>query len=378
MRLNGRGRALAGALLLTVLVAAATFAATTILGLRAELERLAGERAAAVRAEAAVRRAWQAEVAALRAELATARRQRDEARARLARTHAQVREFAAEVRRLQTALAAAEARRVELADRAVALARDNRRLAERMVALRTARDEAARQLKGLRWRAERAEARVQALEAQQKRALAALETWLGRRREALARLFAETGLDPGAFDPAEAAGGRGGPWLPPRPAAAGEGLEALLRWLVETEDLVRRLPVVMPLIRARLTSPFGNRRDPFGRGRAFHAGIDLAGRRGMPVRAPAAGRVRFAGRRGAYGLMVELEHANGLITRFAHLGRIQVKPGQRVRRGDAIGRVGSSGRSTGPHLHYEVRVKGRAVDPFTFVEAGRDLLLPPG
>ncbi len=375
MRLNGRGRALAGAVLLTVLVAAATFAATAILGLRAELERLAGERAAAVRAEAAVRRAWQAEVAALRAELATARRQRDEARARLARTRAQVRDLAAEVRRLQTALAAAEARRAELAGRVAVLERDNRRLAERMLALRTARDEAARQLKGLRWRAERAEARARELEAQKKRTLAALEAWLGRRREALARLFAETGLDPGAFDAPE---GRGGPWLPPRPAAADEGLEVLLRWLVETEDLVQRLPVAMPLIRARLTSPFGNRRDPFGRGRGFHAGIDLADRRGTPVRAPAAGRVRFAGRRGAYGLMVELEHANGLITRFAHLGRIQVKPGQRVRRGDAIGQVGSSGRSTGPHLHYEVRVKGRAVDPFTFVEAGRDLLLPPG
>ncbi|MFN3169063.1 MAG: M23 family metallopeptidase [Hyphomicrobiales bacterium] len=133
-------------------------------------------------------------------------------------------------------------------------------------------------------------------------------------------------------------------------------------------DLV---PVAAPARNARLSSRFGNRRDPFTRRTAFHSGIDYAAPRGTPVYAPADGVVTRAARRGGYGLMIEIDHQHGLSTRFAHLSRMLVSPGTQVRRGDVIGRIGSTGRSTGPHLHYEVRRGTRAIDPLPFVHAGQ-------
>jgi murein DD-endopeptidase MepM/ murein hydrolase activator NlpD len=102
----------------------------------------------------------------------------------------------------------------------------------------------------------------------------------------------------------------------------------------------------------------------------MHAGIDFRGSHGEPVRATAAGRVTHAGSMGGYGLMVDIDHGNGLSTRYAHLSRIEVVEGDMVRLGQRVGRVGSTGRSTGPHLHYETRVHGDAVDPMRFVRAG--------
>jgi murein DD-endopeptidase MepM/ murein hydrolase activator NlpD len=102
----------------------------------------------------------------------------------------------------------------------------------------------------------------------------------------------------------------------------------------------------------------------------MHTGIDFRGTAGEPVRATAAGTVTAAGWSGGYGRMVEVEHANGVSTRYGHLSEIDVKVGQPIRLGQVVGRLGSTGRSTGPHLHYETRVDGEAVDPEKFLRAG--------
>ena len=122
-----------------------------------------------------------------------------------------------------------------------------------------------------------------------------------------------------------------------------------------------------------VSSTFGARVDPFTRGYAMHTGLDLKAEYGEPARATAPGRVTTAEAAGGYGNMVEIDHGHGLATRFGHLARIAVRPGQRVAAGDVIGFVGSTGRSTGAHLHYETRVDGEPVDPQRFLEAGATL-----
>jgi murein DD-endopeptidase MepM/ murein hydrolase activator NlpD len=104
---------------------------------------------------------------------------------------------------------------------------------------------------------------------------------------------------------------------------------------------------------------------------ALHAGIDFRATAGSPVRSAGAGRVIKAGWNGGYGRMVEIDHSDGLTTRYAHMSKILVKEGQQIETGQIVGRVGSSGRSTGPHLHYEVRRNGDAVDPMIFIKAGK-------
>ena len=117
--------------------------------------------------------------------------------------------------------------------------------------------------------------------------------------------------------------------------------------------------------RRRVTSGYGLRWDPLGAGWRAHAGVDLAAAYGSPVVASANGRVSAARWQGGYGLLVALDHGAGVETRYGHLSQLSVQEGQVVKKGDVIGYVGSTGRSTGPHLHYEVREGGRAVDPVT-------------
>jgi murein DD-endopeptidase MepM/ murein hydrolase activator NlpD len=119
-----------------------------------------------------------------------------------------------------------------------------------------------------------------------------------------------------------------------------------------------------------MNSPFGMRMDPFMKGPAIHTGIDLHGEMGDPVRVTANGKVTIASWQGGYGNMIEVDHGNGLATRYGHLSKIEVKVGDVVRIGQTIGRVGSTGRSTGPHLHYETRIDGEPVDPQKFLRAG--------
>jgi murein DD-endopeptidase MepM/ murein hydrolase activator NlpD len=118
------------------------------------------------------------------------------------------------------------------------------------------------------------------------------------------------------------------------------------------------------------SSNFGVRIDPFLNRPAMHTGIDFRGNTGEPVRATASGTVTAAGWSGGYGRMVEIEHAHGVSTRYGHLSEIDVKVGQSIKIGQVVGRLGSTGRSTGPHLHYETRIDGEAVDPDKFLRAG--------
>lgn len=120
-----------------------------------------------------------------------------------------------------------------------------------------------------------------------------------------------------------------------------------------------------------VSSGFGVRSDPFHGGRAVHRGMDLRAAAGTPVRAAAGGVVRVAGWRGGYGLMVELVHPDATATRYAHLSRLRVRPAQIVAQGEPIGEVGSTGRATGSHLHFEYRVGGMAVDPLPYLQPGR-------
>lgn len=116
-------------------------------------------------------------------------------------------------------------------------------------------------------------------------------------------------------------------------------------------------------IQGDFTSGFGFRKSPFTGRPEFHEGIDIAARRGTPVFAPAEGTVERVGRRRGYGLQVFIAHGHGLLTSYAHLNKALVKAGQKVRKGQKIGIVGNTGRSTGPHLHYEVRMNGVPLDP---------------
>ena len=151
------------------------------------------------------------------------------------------------------------------------------------------------------------------------------------------------------------------------------GLGEALNQLEELKRKVRRIPVAHPIPGAQVTSSFGMRRDPLLGRTAYHAGMDFRASPGSPVRAAAAGIVVEAGWTGGYGRMVEIDHGNGIRTRYAHLSRVLVRAGDRIDNGGIIGRVGSSGRSTGPHLHYEVRRKNSPINPQKLIKAGQRL-----
>ena len=177
--------------------------------------------------------------------------------------------------------------------------------------------------------------------------------------------------------------GRGGPMLPIVPAhltddevwgEAAHLIETLGR-AADLNVLTYRLPIAVPLRgEYRRSSGFGYRRDPFTGRAARHDGVDLSVPRGTDVLATAPGTVVFIGRRGAYGEMVEIDHGFGLSTRYAHLQTILVEQGQTIRQGDVVGLSGNTGRSTGPHLHYEVRFDDRPMNPLNFITAGEHVL----
>ncbi|MBA1237828.1 MULTISPECIES: M23 family metallopeptidase [Stutzerimonas stutzeri subgroup] len=147
-------------------------------------------------------------------------------------------------------------------------------------------------------------------------------------------------------------------------------LDDLMRRVAERNAALMAIPSRRPVGEARLGSAFGNRIDPFRKQLAFHSGVDFALKSGSEVVAAAGGRVRFAGYRGAYGNLVEIDHGNRLVTRYAHLSRLDVRQGDVITPAQRIGAVGSTGRSTGPHLHFEVLHKGRFVDPQRFLALG--------
>ncbi|MCX5515231.1 peptidoglycan DD-metalloendopeptidase family protein [Kaistia algarum] len=173
----------------------------------------------------------------------------------------------------------------------------------------------------------------------------------------------------------------GGPFVP-IPAGGNSlgrfdaGVETLsdeLGRLARARNFIRSLPLTRPIANAYITSGFGQRADPFLGRPAMHTGIDFRAERGTPARAVAAGKVIAAGWDGGYGNMVDIDAGNGIVTRYGHLSSIDVKIGDRVSVGAKVGRVGSTGRSTGPHLHYEIRVDGEPIDPMRYLNAADEL-----
>ena len=142
--------------------------------------------------------------------------------------------------------------------------------------------------------------------------------------------------------------------------------QTLVSFLRTNKDSLLSTPSIWP-VKGFLTSGFGWRRSPFSGGGKMHKGLDISNRIGTPVWAPARGAVTFAGADGAYGICIMIDHGNNIVTRYAHLSRAVVREGQYVQRGDVIGAVGNTGRSTGPHLHYEVIVGGVPVNPMRYI-----------
>lgn len=190
-------------------------------------------------------------------------------------------------------------------------------------------------------------------------------------KDALASIGLE--LDESAEEPAQ-----GGPFLaPPHGIDPFEEkvqeLDQALNALDSAKALTQSLPLANPAPNRSITSTYGVRKDPLLGRPAMHAGIDFRVPVGVPALAAGDGVVVKAGRNGGYGLMVEIDHGDGFSTRYAHLSRIAVKEGDRIGAGGVVGESGSTGRSTGPHLHYEVRKNGEAVDPLRFLKAGKKI-----
>lgn len=224
---------------------------------------------------------------------------------------------------------------------------------------------------------DRLQASLDRVERQQFAALASAEEYYETRARRMRGVFSDLGLNAGQMR-ATAPRAVGGPFVPVRLSANSSAFDRQLHRVslsrAQADNLTRMLaqvpyrkPVAGPV---EFSSGFGVRSDPFLGRPAMHTGLDFRASTGEPVRATASGRVIKAGWHGGYGRLVEVDHGNGLTTRYGHLSAINVKMGEHIRIGQTLGEVGSTGRSTGPHLHYETRIDGEAVDPQRFLRAG--------
>ena len=167
-----------------------------------------------------------------------------------------------------------------------------------------------------------------------------------------------------------------GAWAADSSRASSNSKTHLVRW-EDLRSVLEHLPLVAPVDSYSVASGFGRRRDPFTGRRGMHYGVDFAGVFKTTVRSPAPGSVVFAGRKGPYGKTVEIDHGLGVRTRYGHLHRILVKKGQEVEFRQKIGLMGSTGRSTGSHVHYEIHFRGNPQDPKKFLKAGRHVFKKP-
>jgi murein DD-endopeptidase MepM/ murein hydrolase activator NlpD len=198
-----------------------------------------------------------------------------------------------------------------------------------------------------------------------------------------ADMWEALGSKGGSAEQATGVGGALGPVVPEGPAAAPRPLEELNRLVSSVAEesprlrqltgligrmgkMLNALPLRWP-VRGPVNSEYGERRSPWNGRRERHGGIDIGASRGTPVKSPAAGTVIVASAGGGFGKHVKLDHGNGVRSLYGHLSKLDVRAGQRVEKDQVIGLVGSTGRSTGPHLHYEVRVEGERVDPRAFL-----------
>ena len=219
------------------------------------------------------------------------------------------------------------------------------------------------------------------LEARQLAFVEGLTRLADRRSASAEAAIRKLGLDPRAMLAAiDDRTAQGGPLLSLATSADGS-LDPRFRRLgfslARMEALQRGLegiPQVLPASLRFISSGFGYRADPFTGGAAFHPGLDFRGPVGAPIYAAAKGVVSFVGQKSGYGNCVEVTHGNGLVTRYAHMSAFRTRPGTAVRAGDLIGAIGNTGRSTGPHLHFEVRIHDQPVNPRPFLEKAPDVL----
>jgi murein DD-endopeptidase MepM/ murein hydrolase activator NlpD len=217
---------------------------------------------------------------------------------------------------------------------------------------------------------------LKAMESEQIERIADLTTGASKTADAISAILKRSGIRLNTTSGDET--GIGGPFVEPEAPATRfdislNQLDLALTRLEFVRETARDLPFSSPAPGHGMTSRFGNRVDPFLGRLALHAGIDFEARTGDEVKSTGAGRVVAAGVAGGYGNMVEIDHGHGISTRYGHLSRVAVEVGDEVATGDMIGRAGSTGRSTGPHVHYEIRRNGQAIDPMHFLNAGMKL-----
>ena len=216
------------------------------------------------------------------------------------------------------------------------------------------------------------------VEGRQLAQLASYEDSMESRVRRMRGVISDLGLDMAELEAATPRAPMGGPFVPVKLPADASPFDRQLYRINITRAQMDRLNRTLALVPYRkpvigeveFTSGFGIRSDPFLGRPAMHTGLDFRAQMGDPVRATANGKVVSSGWSGGYGRMVEIDHGNGLSTRYGHLSEINVKVGDTIKIGQVIGAVGSTGRSTGPHLHYETRIDGEAVDPQKFLRAG--------
>jgi murein DD-endopeptidase MepM/ murein hydrolase activator NlpD len=216
------------------------------------------------------------------------------------------------------------------------------------------------------------------VESRQMAALSSVEDGMESRVRRMRGVVADLGLDMARLEAAAPRAAMGGPYVPVKLPLNAGSFERQLYQINITRAQMERLNRTFALVPYRkpvvgeveFTSGFGIRTDPFLGRPAMHTGLDFRAAMGDPVRATANGKVVSSGWAGGYGRMIEIDHGNGLSTRYGHLSEIGVRVGDQIKIGQVIGAVGSTGRSTGPHLHYETRIEGEAVDPQKFLRAG--------
>jgi len=217
---------------------------------------------------------------------------------------------------------------------------------------------------------------LQKIESEQIDRIATLAEDADRQTDTIAQALEDVGLRLD-LDGEEGKTGIGGPYIPADDAGMFETrvreLDEALARLENAKLAANTMPIHNPARGFSISSSFGVRSDPLLGRPAMHSGTDFRAPSGAVVRAAGAGTVVKAGWNGGYGRMVEVDHGDGLTSRYAHMSQISVKVGDRLSRGDAVGKVGTSGRSTGPHLHYEVRRNNTAIDPMRFIQAGRKI-----
>lgn len=292
------------------------------------------------------------------------------------RMQAQVRHMAADLAATKQA-AAQRAARVEQRQAVIAAVLAGRGEPDQLAALAPAAlapvNPAERKVAGL----------FERVESRQAELAAGARASAERRYAATARQLRRLGVRPERL----VRGAMGGPYEPvptAEAAAADQRADAQFRslfvsWkkLDSLQEAAIAVPSRQPVENIALSSSFGVRSDPFRGTAAMHAGVDIPGPLGTPVYATADGVVERSERAGGYGNLVELNHGKGIQTRYGHLSKLLVEPNTRVTRGQLIGLMGSTGRSTGSHLHYEVRMDGRAVNPIPFLQSGDALLAKP-